>query len=446
MFLLSPDLTAMYPTIVRGEGLYFFDDTGKRYLDGSSGAVVANIGHGVPEVLAAMSTQAAMLTYTFREQFANEPAKRLAERIATRWAPPDMTGVWFSSGGSEAVESAFRFARQYHLERGEAGRFKVVSTWHSYHGSTLGALAASGRERPRAAFQPYFSGAWPHIASAYRYRCLYGPDCTQCTTKCAQELERVILHEGPETVAAFVVEPVVGTTTGGTYPPPDYFPAVREICDKYGVLLIADEVMTGFGRTGERFAMNHWGVAPDIIACGKGLGCGYAPIFATILHDRVLDVLRSGSARIGLGHTYNGNPLSCAVGLAVLDYLEEHQLVARAKVLGDYLRVQLETLRELPIVGDVRGLGLMQGIELVANPQSRQPFDPDVKLASRVLAAALQRGLVLTGRTGTSDGLRGDHILVTPALVAQEGDIGMLVALLRESLREALAGLPIVTE
>lgn len=438
--LITPRLHAPYDVAARGQGVHVWDDRGRRYLDGSSGAVCVNVGHGEPRVLEALRRQAGELDYVLRLHFANAPAQRLAARIARDWAPPGLGNVWFSSSGSDAVEFALRTVRQYHVERGEPARQKIISTWHSYHGSTFGALAASGREHPRALHQPYFSGAWTHVRAPYAYRCPFA--CGECTGRCADDLEQAVVHEGPGNVAAILLEPINGTTAGAYTGGKPYLGRAREVCDRYGLLLVADEVMTGFGRTGAAFAVDHFDCRPDLIACGKGLGAGYVPLFATLVGDHVMAAIAAGSGRVGLGNTYCAHPLSCAVGEAVLDVLEDDGLVEAARVRGQRVGAALTDLAARhAIVGDVRGRGLLWAVELVRDRATREPFAPGLRVAERIGQAARRNGLILFTVSGTVDGVRGDHVMVAPPLCIAEDDLDDLLARLGAAVAETEAAL-----
>jgi len=339
--------------------------------------VVCSIGHGVKEVASVMTEQAERLAFAHSSQFVTREAMGLAARIAAM-APGDMkkTGrVYLVSGGSEAIETAIKLARQYHVETGHPSKYKVISRWQSYHGSTLGALAATGNVARRSLYTPLLAGT-PHIPPCYCYRCPYGLKFPSCGIACVEELETVIRQEGADTVAAFLAEPVVGATLGAVPAVDGYWARAREICTKHGVLLIADEVMTGIGRTGKNFAVDHFKVVPDIIVTGKGLSGGYAPLGAVIARGFIADALRAGRGFFEHGFTYSANPLSAAVGNAVLDYLAKHKLIARAARLGKTLGRKLGTLRRHRIVGEVRGMGMMWGVELVQSRATREPFPP----------------------------------------------------------------------
>lgn len=423
-----------YPTAVRAEGVFIYDQEGRAYLDGSGGAVVVSIGHGVPEVLEAMQSQAARIAFAHGSQFTTEAARELARKIVDL-CPPGLDRVYFVSGGSEAVETAVKMARQYQVERGKPEKYKVISRWASYHGNTLGALALSGHTGRRRHYLPLMLHT-PHIAPAYCYRCPFGREPTGCSLECAEDLETAILYEGPDSVSAFIAEPVVGATAGALVPKDGYFQRIREICDRYDVLLIVDEVMTGFGRTGRNFAIDHWDVRPDMIVGSKGLASGYSPIYCVVVGDGIHDAIRNGSGVFVHGHTYSQNPLSCAVASAVIDYLRAHDLVNRAAALGGYLMEKLRLLERHPIVGDIRGLGLMAGTEFVRDRRSREPFDPRLRVNQRIAGRAFEKGLITYPGGGGADGVRGDHLLLAPPLVITEEQIDRMVAILDASMAE----------
>jgi adenosylmethionine-8-amino-7-oxononanoate aminotransferase len=343
--------------------------------------------------------------------------------------------VYLVSGGSEAVETALKLARQVCMARGEPGRYKFISRWGSYHGATLGALSVSGRPPLRRPYAPLLLDV-PHIPPAYCYRCPFDQVYPTCEVACAAALESEILRQGPETVAAFVAEPVVGATLAAAVPPPEYWPRVREICDRYGVLLIADEVMTGLGRTGRWFGVDHWNVIPDVLVTAKGASGGYFPLGVVLARQEWVDVIRSGPGDFIHGFTYANGAVGAAVGLAVLRYLQAHDLVTASARRGEYLLQKLAALRELPAVGDVRGLGLMAGVELVADKTGRRPYPRSKKVAERVQAAALARGVNVYYGTGLADGRDGDAILLGPPFIVTEAQIDETVAVLREAILE----------
>jgi adenosylmethionine-8-amino-7-oxononanoate aminotransferase len=435
LFYRSP--RKIYPRAVRAEGIFIYDETGKSYLDGSGGAVVVSIGHGVEKIRQAMLDQAARIAFAHGSQFTTEAAVELARKIVDI-SPPGLDRVYFLSGGSEAVETAVKMARQYQVERGIPSKYKVISRWTSYHGNTLGALALSGHTGRRRYYLPLMQHT-PHIAPAYCYRCPFGREPASCALECADELEKTILYEGPDSVSAFMAEPVVGATAGALVPRDGYFQRIREICDRYDVLLIVDEVMTGVGRTGKNFAVDHWGVVPDMLVGSKGLAGGYTPIYCVVTKEAVHGAIKDGSGAFVHGHTYSQNPLSCAIASAVLDYIREHDLVNRCAAMGAYLLKKLQDLYRHPIVGDVRGLGLMAGVELVQNRNTKEPFDPKLKLNALIGSRAFEKGLITYPGGGGADGVRGDHILLAPPFIITEEQIDQLVGILDEAIADVVA-------
>jgi len=422
-----------YPMAVRAEGVQIWDSEGRRYLDGASGALVVNIGHGRKEIAEVMAGQAQKVCFAHTSQFTNEPQEDLARMLA-EVAPGDLNRVYFLSGGSEAVESGLKLARQYHVERGEPGRYKAIGRWVSYHGNTLGALSVGGQSPRRRMHSPLLP-PFPHIPPPYCYRCPFGQEYPGCGVRCADALDDCIRREGPDTVAVFVAEPVVGASGGALVPPPEYYPRVRQICDHYGVLFMADEVMTGLGRTGKMFAMEHWDVVPDMISMGKGLGSGYTPLAGLLVRDQVHDTILSGSGVFNHGHTYLGNPLSTAVGAAVLRIIQEENLADRAWETGAYLRSLLGALQgRHAIVGDVRGLGLMLGLELVKDTQSKEPYAPGLRVSQRVTECAFSRGLIVYPGSGADGGDRGDHLLVAPPLITTRSEVEEMVSILEDAI------------
>ncbi len=443
---LLRDLYRSYPRIAHAEGVYLYDEQGRRYLDGAGGAsAVNNIGHGRERIAQVLAQQARTVAYTPAFCFSSRPIEELADAIAAL-APGDLTNVWFVSGGSEATENAVKLAHQHFHAAGQPTKHLVISRWQSFHGNTLGALGYGGHTYRRRPYMGLFQNQ-PHIAPAYPYRCAYarggGTHC-RCDLSCAEELEREIRRQGAENVAAFIAEPVVGAALGAVPAPPGYFQAIRAICDRYAVLFIADEVMTGFGRTGTAFGIEHWGVVPDLLACAKGLGAGYAPLGAVVASERVLAPLVKAGQNIVGGHTYAAHTLSCAVGVEVLRIVQEEGLIEQAAQVGRVLLERLEGLRTHALVGDVRGLGLMAGIELVADKATKQPFPPEQGVGSIVLEEALARGLVVYLGSGTLDGVAGDHIKLTPPLILTDAQVEELVVALTGALDATAARLGVL--
>ena len=435
--VLYPSLDRKPPTVARAEGCYLYDEDGRRFLDGASGAVVANLGHGDPAVLAAMAEQAGKVSFAFRSQFTSEPAERLADELA-RLAPGDLAWTFFVNSGSEATELAQKIAVQTWQERGRPEKRRVLSRRVSYHGMTLGALSMSGHVGRRARFEPLLTRD-DVVAAPYCFRCPLGLSFPSCDLACADTLESALADGAADTVAAFIAEPVVGASGGAITPPPGYYGRIREICDAHDVLFIADEVMTGLGRTGATFAMEHWGVAPDLMVLGKGLGAGYTPIGAVLVSERAIRSIRDGSGLMLYGHTMSGNPLSCAVALAVLRRIVDDGLAARAAVLGERLGEGLRALATRhAIVGDVRGLGLLWGVELV--DADGGTFPSDLGVTARLVTAAFEDGLIVYPASGAVEG-RGDAILVAPPLVADAAVIDELLERLDRALDALEVGL-----
>ncbi len=432
VFYRSPK--KFYPTAERAEGVYIYDTAGKRYLDGSGGAVVVGIGHGVKEIADAMIKQAGRIAFAHGSQFTTQAAVDLAAKLV-QFSPAGLTRVYFLSGGSEAIETAMKLARQYQVERGKLSKYKVISRWTSYHGNTLGALALGGHTGRRRHYLPLMQHT-PHIAPAYCYRCPFGATPENCSLECALDLEKTILYEGPDSVSAFMAEPIVGATAGALVPRDGYFQKIREICDRYDVLFIADEVMTGMGRTGRNFGVDHWNVVPDMIVVGKGLSSGYTPIYTVIVKEAIHAAIKEGSGVFVHGHTYSQNPLSSAIACAVLDYLVKHDLVSRSARMGDYLLKVLQGLFHHEFVGDIRGRGLFAGIEFVKDRKAKATFDPKLKLNALIGSRAFQKGLITYPGGGGADGVNGDHLLLAPPLIITEKEIDLMVSILDETFAE----------
>jgi adenosylmethionine-8-amino-7-oxononanoate aminotransferase len=443
--VLQRSFRRTFPSAVRGEGVYVWDAEGKRYLDLSGSAAVNFIGHGVPEISAAMAEQAAKLEFVHTSQFTTPVAEEYAEELLD-FAGDHYRGgsVYFTCGGSESIETALKLARQYQVENGQSQRHQIISRQQGYHGSTLGALAVSGNKRRREIYLPMVK-EFPHVGIPYCYRCKF--DCTDSCYNCGQEyaaeVEEAIAGSNDE-VAAFIFEPVSGATLGAVTPPPGYLQKVAEICGRNGVLLIADEVMTGMGRTGHNFAVEHWNVAPDILVTAKGLSSGYAPLGAVIASKKVIDAIAAGSGAFLHGFTYNAHPISLAAGRAVLRYLHSHTLVRAADSRQDatpakQLRLALDQLLDLPAVGDARGIGLLLGVEFVADKKTRSPFAPEKNFAGRVGQAALQRGLLVYPMQGSVDGISGDHLLIAPPAIITDEQIAWAVDQLRAAILEGSA-------
>ncbi|MBT0959345.1 aspartate aminotransferase family protein [Alphaproteobacteria bacterium KMM 3653] len=426
------------PIALRGEGCYLYDASGKAYLDGSGGAAVSCLGHGDADVIAAVQAQVAQLAFAHTGFLTSQPAEDLADLLIAH-APGDLDRVYFVSGGSEATEAAIKLARQYFVEKGQPERRHLIARRQSYHGNTIGALSAGGNALRKRPFAPLLVEV-SHIAPCYEYTLrAEGESAADYGLRAAQELEDEILRLGPQTVMAFMAEPVVGATLGAVPAVQGYFKRIREICDQYGVLLILDEVMCGMGRTGHLFACEADGIAPDILCIAKGLGAGYQPIGAMLCSGEVYACIEAGSGFFQHGHTYVGHPVAAAAGLAVVRKLLDHGLVARSAAQGEALAAALrEAFGQHPHVGDIRGRGLFQGIELVAERESKAPFDPALGLAGRIKAAAFEAGLICYPMPGTRDGRQGDHILLAPPFIIEDAQIGELVSKLRDAIEAVL--------
>ncbi|WP_284263630.1 aspartate aminotransferase family protein [Roseicyclus amphidinii] len=430
---------AALPTAVRGEGCYLFDAEGRAWLDGSGGAAVSCLGHSDADVRAAIHAQLDRVAFAHTGFFTSDPAEALADLLVEH-APEGIDRVYLLSGGSEAVEAAIKLARQYALETGQPERHRLIARRQSYHGNTLGALAAGGNAWRREKYAPLLVETH-HIAPCFEYRERREDETPEAYGhRAADELEAEILRLGPESVLAFIAEPVVGATAGAVPPVPGYFKRIREICDRYGVLLILDEVMCGMGRTGSLFACEQDGIAPDILTIAKGLGAGYMPIGAMLCTAAIHDAIAQGSGSFQHGHTYHGHPLAAAAGHAVLRALIDRDLVARVRAQGATLEAGLRAqFGQHAHVGDIRGRGLFRAIELVEDRATKRPFDPARKLHARVKAAAMEEGLIIYPAGGTVNGRDGDHVLIAPPFIIEDAQIDELVGKLGRAVERALA-------
>ena len=415
------------PIAVKGEGSYIFDDSGKSYLDASGGAAVSCLGHAHPTVIKALHRQLDELTFAHTSFFTSEQAEKLADRLCLE-APKGIDRVYLVSGGSEAIEAALKLARQYYVEKGEPNRKAIIARQQSYHGNTLGALAAGGNKWRRDQFAPLLIDTH-HIAPCFAYRGKNeSEDDFDYGQRVANELEHKLLELGPETVMAFIAEPVVGATAGAVTAVDGYFRRIREICDKYGVLLILDEVMCGMGRTGYLYACEHDETRPDIICIAKGLGAGYQPIGAMLCSSAIYAVIENGSGFFQHGHTYLGHPMAAAAANAVLDVLIDQNLLSDVRPKGDALENLLHSkFNQHPHIGDIRGRGLFRAIELVNDRNTKAPFDPELKIAAKIKKSAQNNGLLCYPMSGTIDGKLGDHVLLAPPFVISNNELDELV-------------------
>ncbi len=434
--VLHRDLARAPTAILRGDGVWLEAEDGRRYLDGSASASVVSIGHGRTEIWDALAAEGDRVTFVSAMTFTHPWQEQLAAELL-RLAPANMAAAYFVSGGSEANETAWKIARQYHVETGKPQKYKAIARSQSYHGTTLATLSLSGRTSWRRMYSPLLLDV-PHVAPPYRYRCAFCAGAPQCSLACADDLERAILMEGPETVAAFFAEPVVGTTAAGLVPSADYYRRIREICDRNDVLFVADEVLCGYGRTGTAFAMEHFGVVPDIVTMGKGLAGGYAPLGAVLVSEGIKEALAGGSARLNHVLTFSGMPSATFVGLKVNEIMRREGLFDRAAETGPILRRGLERLAlEHEIVGEVRGLGLLQGVEFVADRRTRRPFAREARVTDRIVSGLRDRGVIVAAGTPLSNhGRDGDHIQISPPLIIGEDEIAHVVGALDDVLDE----------
>lgn len=429
-----------FPLASRGEGCWIIAEDGRRFLDASGQAAVVSIGHGVAEIGRAMAEQSSKIAFAHTSQFHNAPAEKLAARLLAM-APPNFRSggrVYFTSGGSEATETAIKLARQFHLESGQQNRYRILSRRQSYHGSTLGAMTVSGNVARRAPYEPLLA-EWGHIAPCFCHHCPFEKTFPQCELACADDLEIQLREHEAGKAAAFIFEPVVGATLGAAAPPEGYATRIAEICNKNGILLIADEVMTGMGRTGKSFAVQHWGVEPDMILAGKGIASGYAPLGAVLVSARVVEAFERGSGAFMHGFTYQAHPVSTAAGNAVLDYVEARQLFERVSPAGQNLRVALSPLQSHPNVGDIRGLGLLLGIEFVRHKATREPFAKEQNLAEEIRLACLGENVLTYPTQGCVDGLRGDHILLAPPFTISTEECSLIARALQSAVAKVLS-------
>jgi len=433
--LFSRNFKNTFPVAVRGEGCWIIASDGRRFLDASGQAAVVSIGHGVQEIGRAMAEQSSQIAFAHTSQFHSAPAEKLAARLLAL-APANFRDggrVYFTSGGSEATETAIKLVRQYHLETGQMERYRVLSRRQSYHGSTLGAMTVSGNVARRAPYEPLIAD-WGHIAPCFCYHCPFEKTFPQCELACADDLQAHLDGNKKNDAAAFIFEPVVGATLGAAVPPDGYVTHIAEICRKNGILLIADEVMTGMGRTGKAFAVEHWGVEPDMILVGKGIASGYAPLGAVLVSARVVDAFERGSGAFMHGFTYQAHPVSTAAGNAVFDYLESLKLFDRVTPAGQNLRQALTSLLTHPHVGDVRGLGLLFGVEFVKDKATREPFPKSHNIAEKIRQACLEENVLTYPTQGCVDGLRGDHILLAPPYTISPEESAQITRAIRSAL------------
>lgn len=434
---VTPDL----PVVAAAHDEFLVLEDGTEVVDAAAGAAVVNLGHSVPGVTEAARRQLDAVSYLSLSHFSNDAPERLAAAVADR-TPGDLNSVFFTNSGSEAVESAFKLARAYHRARGNPEKHVVVGRWQSYHGATLGALSAGGNTSRRVQYEPLLK-KWPHIPPAYPYRWSYEGTPEEQAVAAARELDTAIRQAGPETVAAFVAEPVSGASIPAAKPHPAYYREVRRICDEHDVLFVADEVMTGFGRTGPMFATEHFGVVPDVTVLGKGLSGGYTPISAIAVREDIAAAFGAdGDGNFNHGHTFGGNPLSAAIAAHVVEQYTP-AVLETGRRRGEQLVAAVEPLRDHPMVGEIRSAGPMVGVEFVADRETKAPFEPDAQVATRIYDEAMDRGVYTYPGTGSVDGIRGDHVMLSPPLNLSEASVEVvgdaLVASV-EAVHEQLAG------
>ncbi|MGO6969355.1 aspartate aminotransferase family protein [Rhizobium leguminosarum] len=439
--ILHRAIHSKLPVAVRGQGIEIFDADGKGYIDASGGAAVSCLGHAHPAVLAALHEQLDTMAYAHTGFFTTDVAERLADRLVDD-APEGLNHVYLVSGGSEAIEAALKMARQYFVEKGEPQRRHIIARRQSYHGNTLGALATGGNEWRRSQFRPLLIET-NHIDPCYAYRLQRDGESDEAfAERSARQLEDKILELGEDQVIAFVAETVVGATSGAVAPVADYLKRIRAICDRYGVLLILDEVMCGMGRTGTLHACEQDGVVPDLMTIAKGLGGGYQPVGAVLLSGKIFDAFANGSGFFQHGHTYMGHPMAAAAGLAVQNVIRHENLLTNVVAMGDHFETRLiERLGNHNHVGDIRGRGLFRGVELVTDRSTKTPFDPSAKLNVRIKREAMARGLMVYPMGGTIDGQTGDHVLLAPPFIVTDRDIDTIVERLGGAIDAAVAGL-----
>jgi len=426
------------PLIIdRGKGVYLYDEEGNEYLDAASGAAVCALGHGNSEIANVMKEQTEKLNYTHTSDYASRPLIEFSERLASI-SPEGLTKVHPVSGGSESNETAIKLARTYHKMRGESERYKIVSRSSSYHGATLGALSLSGKTSRQRDYAPMMVPN-PKITPAYCYRCPFGETPDSCSLECADDLERAIVQEGEETVSGFIAEPVSGASAPGVHPPDEYWERIREICDRYGILLIVDEVMSGMGRTGKWWGIDHSDVEPDMICSSKGLGSGYTPVGAVVIHDDIYRTVKEADGSFNHGFTYEGNPISSAVGSKIIEIMERDGLVGRAAAMGDKLLTRLkELLGDHPNVGEIRGRGLLIGVEFVRDKSTKEPFGRESDLPVRIREAGIDKGIHVYPGGSPINGVWTDHVMLSPPFTITEDHVNEIVSDLRDAVDEVI--------
>ena len=431
----SMELDREYPIVEKGEGIYMYKTDGTQIIDGASGPVAVGLGHGIKQIGEAIGKQAAKLAFAHRDDCLTPELIESCERIHD-FSDGDMYKTFQVCSGSEATETAIKLVNKYNIARGKKEKYKIIARWQSYHGITMGALSLSGFGSRKKGYEHY-AFEHGHIAPCYCYRCWFGESPESCALQCAKALENEILAQGPDSVAAFIAEPISGMSLCAAVPHPDYFKEIRRICDKYDVVLIMDEVMTGFGRTGRSFAYKHFGVVPDIITIGKSMSGGYFPLAGVSITKKIFDVMEKHNVFFPPGHTWSGNPLGAAAHIAVDKYMEANDCVRKCEEMGRYLKSEMEKLKEKhPTMGDVRGLGLMVGAEFVRDRESKESFDVSINYAGKIQKACLDRDMLIEASQGCNRGSSGDAIVISPAYVVTIGQIDEIIKRLDEAISE----------
>jgi len=439
-YILQRDLSADLPIAVKGDGVYIIDAQGKKYIDACCGAAVSCLGHSDESVRTAVKNQIDTLAYAHTSFMTSQPAEELAQMLVER-APENFKKVYFLSGGSEAVETAIKLIRQYHLEKKQPERKNIIARFQSYHGNTLTTLGVGGNVKRKEPFLPYLSDCMHHIDPVYAYRLKEDNETMdEYGIRAANYLEEKILELGAETVAAFIAEPLVGSTLGAVGAPQTYFKRIREICDQYGILLMFDEIMCGTGRTGYLFASEYTQVKPDLITIAKGIGAGYQPLAATLISEKITSAIESGSGQFSHGHTYIGHATACAAGIAVLKAFDERNLLDNVQKMGKLLKTTLkERFKDHENIGDIRGKGLFLGIELVKDKKTKECFDPELKIFAQIKTTAKELGLLCYPMGGTDFGKAGDHVLLAPPFIITPEHITEIVDKLEDAINLSLA-------
>lgn len=424
--VLNADFFREYPRVERGKGIYMYTEDGTEIIDGASGPVLVSLGHGIEEIADAMREQAVKLAFAHRDDCVTPILEKSCDTFYEA-SNGDLVKTFQVAGGSEANEIAIKLARNYHMVRGNTGKYKVISRWQSYHGSSMGVLSLSGFTKRRKGYEPYLF-EHGHVAPCYCYRCWFNQNPESCSLQCAKALENEILAQGPETVSAFIAEPISGMSLCAAEPHEEYFKEIRRICDKYDVLMIMDEVMTGFGRTGKYFAYKHFGVVPDMVSTGKAVSGGYFPLAAVSITEKLYKELYDNKGDFSPGYSWSGNPLGAAVQVASYDYLVKHDLVKNCEEMGKYLKERmLELSKKHPTMGNVRGRGLMVGCELVKEKETKECFDPSIEYAAQINQEALAQNMIIESSAGCNRGQSGDAIVISPAFIITKEEVDKIV-------------------